>query len=898
MKRIDIVEKRLAELSGEHGISAGDLADDLGLSRANVSSDLNILCKNGKAKKYGSKPVFYKITENMIKQSAELMLDAFIRSNRSLFHCVEEAKAAVLYPPHGMHMLFFGETGVGKSMFAELIYKYAHEKGCLSENAPFIDFNCADYADNPQLLLSQLMGTKKGAFTGADADRPGLIEKADGGVLFLDEVHRLPPQGQEMLFTFMDKGIYRRLGETEAQRNATVLIICATTENPQSNLLKTFVRRIPMIIKIPNLAGRSTDERLNLISTFFTSESARLGKPISVTVNSVRSLLSYPCPNNIGQLKNDIQILCARAYSDYVSGKKSDICIVSLDLPDYIRKGLFSETSHRDIWKRFIGMNKRFCVFDSKSKTPLFTSDDSSRNIYDMIDERLRELKSVNADEKQIEKELNSDIEIYFKKYMIHESGAQNFSNLKNLVGMDIIYTADEILSLASRELVRDFKDDVRYGLAIHIYNSINRIKCGRKIVNPQLNNVRKKYPKEFSTAIKSLKIINDKFEVDMPIDEAGFLTVFFNIDCFGNNTKVQVIVIAHGTSTATSMAETANRLLSIENAAIGINASLDESPQAVYKHLKDYLLCHPAKSGLLLLVDMGSLMNFAPNIQKELGINTKAVPLVSTLHVIEAARKSSLGYSLDYIYNQTLNINDITMETVPSLPVKEHLAKMFIISICTTGEGSAALIKNMLDSQLNYHGSMCETIALKLTDIKSMEERLNTISKIGRIICIISSFSVDFSATHFSLSDIIEGNAITEIQKTVDRECTLENIGNTFSTMLKNVDGRKLLNAVRKTVENIEAKSVLTLTLDVKIGLFCHMGCMVDRLISKNEINKFPDKRNYMANNPDILNTVRKSCVLLEKSFNILIPDDEICYISTFFTYDNCVHNDKKIIG
>ena len=894
MKRIDIVRKRLSELTGEHGISAGELAADLGLSRANVSSDLNILCKSGKAKKYGSKPVFYKITESTLKQSAELMLDTFVHNNRSLFHCVEEAKAAVLYPPHGMHMLFFGETGVGKSMFAELIYKYAHEKGCISENAPFIDFNCADYADNPQLLLSQLMGTKKGAYTGADADRPGLIEKADGGILFLDEVHRLPPQGQEMLFTFMDKGIYRRLGETEAQRSATVLIICATTENPQSNLLKTFVRRIPMIIEIPNLSERSTDERLNLISTFFTSESARLGKPISASVNSVRSLLSYPCPNNIGQLKNDIQILCARAYSDYVSGKKNDICIVSLDLPDYIRQGLFSETSHRDIWKRFIGINKRFCVFNSKSKTPLFTSDDSSGNIYDMIDERIRELKSVNADKTQIEKELNNDIEIYFQKYMIHESSTQNFSNLKNLVGMDIIYTSDEIMSLASNELTRIFKDDVRYGLSIHIYNSINRIRCGRKIVNPQLNNVRKKYPKEFSVALKSLKIINEKFKVEMPIDEAGFLTVFFNIDCLGNNTKVEVIVIAHGTSTATSMAETANRLLGINGAAVGINASLDESPQTVYKHLKDYLIGHPAKSGLLLLIDMGSLMNFAPKIQKELGINAKAIPLVSTLHVIEAARKSSLGYSLDYIYDQTLNINDITLEAIPSVPAKEHLAKMFIISICTTGEGSAALIKNILDSQLNYHGSMCETIALKLTDIVSIEERLNTISKIGRIICIISSFSVNFPATHFSLSEVIEGNAIEKIQKIVDGECTLESIGNTFVTMLKNVDGEKLLSAVRGTVNSIEEKSALRLTLDVKIGLFCHIGCMVDRLLSKKPINKFPNMVNYITHNQDILNTVKQSCVLLEKNFGIVIPDDEICYISTFFTYENCVHENK----
>ena len=269
-------------------------------------------------------------------------------------------------------------------------------------------------------------------------------------------------------------------------------------------------------------------------------------------------------------------------------------------------------------------------------------------------------------------------------------------------------------------------------------------------------------------------------------------LPFFFSMDFIGGNTKVQVIVIAHGTSTATSMAETANRLLGIGSAAYGIDASLDESPQSVFKRLKGHLERRPAKAGLLLLIDMGSLMNFAPAVQKELGINTKAIPLVSTLHVIEAARKASLGYSLEYIYNQTLSIRDITAEEFHSTPSKSRLARMFIISICTTGEGSAALIKNILDSQLNYHGSMCETIALKLTDIESINERLNTISKIGRIICIISSFNVDFPAAHYSLSEIIEGGSLTQIQKTVDSECTLESSGNTFSTMLKNADGEK----------------------------------------------------------------------------------------------------------
>lgn len=90
-----------------------------------------------------------------------------------------------------------------------MMHKFAMEAARLTETAPFVVFNCADYANNPQLF-----GVKKGAYTGA-VEQKGLIEKANGGILFLDEVHRLTPEGQEMLFTFIDGGMYRRLGESE-----------------------------------------------------------------------------------------------------------------------------------------------------------------------------------------------------------------------------------------------------------------------------------------------------------------------------------------------------------------------------------------------------------------------------------------------------------------------------------------------------------------------------------------------------------------------------------------------------------------------------------------------------------------------------------------------------------
>ncbi|KFN90945.1 NtrC family transcriptional regulator [Tetragenococcus muriaticus PMC-11-5] len=120
----------------------------------------------------------------------------------------------MLYPPKGLHTIIFGQTGTGKSMFAECMYQFAIQIKSIAKSAPFISFNCADYAQNPQLLFGHIFGVKKGAYTGADSDSTGLLAKADGGILFLDEIHRLPPEGQEMLFSFIDKGVYRPLGES------------------------------------------------------------------------------------------------------------------------------------------------------------------------------------------------------------------------------------------------------------------------------------------------------------------------------------------------------------------------------------------------------------------------------------------------------------------------------------------------------------------------------------------------------------------------------------------------------------------------------------------------------------------------------------------------------------
>lgn len=108
----------------------------------------------------------------------------------------------------------------------------------------------------------------KGAFTGAQSDRPGAFEAADGGMLFLDEVHRLSAEGQEKLFTWLDRGEIYRVGDTAQGHPVSVRLVFATTEEIHSTFLTTFLRRIPIQVNLPDLQHRSRQEKEALILLF------------------------------------------------------------------------------------------------------------------------------------------------------------------------------------------------------------------------------------------------------------------------------------------------------------------------------------------------------------------------------------------------------------------------------------------------------------------------------------------------------------------------------------------------------------------------------------------------------------------------------------------------------
>ncbi|MCB2293598.1 sigma 54-interacting transcriptional regulator [Clostridium algoriphilum] len=881
MNRKETIYTYLLEQPEEVGVDAQSVSAILNISRANVSHELNNLCKEGKVYKSSGRPVLFFIAKDQNTIVKKSKLDELVKNNISLKTAVEQVKAAILYPPNGMNCLILGDTGVGKSMFASLMYEYAKEMKVKKEGSPFIAFNCADYSNNPQLLTSQLFGVKKGTYTGAETDKVGLIEKANGGILFLDEIHRLPPEGQESLFTFLDTGLFRRMGEFES-RKSDALIISATTENPNSALLKTFTRRIPMLITIPTLKNRTLEERFFIIKSFFKQESIRLNRDIHVSLNTIRAFLSYDCPNNIGQLKSDVQLVCAKAYSEFLTNIKYDVRINSSSLPNYIKVGLYKEKEHRIMWNKLVSEDIEYFKFSSSVDFTSYECNQENNSIYEIIEQKLEELKAKGVSEINIENMLEKDITKYFQKYIIGISEDINKKNLLNILGKDILDCVDKVTYTIVNELKTTLNNNTYTALALHIDTLIKRIGTNKTIVNPQLIKLKLLYPTEFKVALKAKKIIEDFVHHEIPEDEAGYLTIFLVPEDQYNHKfleKVKIILIAHGESTATSMSDVANKLLG-ESYVIGINAPIEISPLRVLDNLRKIVKENFSTSGFLLLVDMGSLTTFGEIIEKELNVPVKVISLVSTLHVLVAARKALLGLSLDDIYKEVLSVNSY-MELNRNIKEPENdKKKIAIITACLTGEGGSVAIKSFIINNLKLDKNIFEVIPLNCLDMKYFKQQLKKIQEEKEILFIVTSFPVELNIRQYSMFDVISMKVVKELQETIDTKTTLLKMRLILKENIDNLDGNVLYADLTQLFNTIATNLSIELTDENLIGLILHLAFTISRLKKGETPIEYPYKEKMMNKHKQIYEAIKEQIVILCNKYSIDIRDDEICYI------------------
>jgi two-component system response regulator AtoC len=213
-------------------------------------------------------------------------------------------------------VLLHGETGVGKEVIAELVHR-----GSARAARPFLKLNCAALSE--ALLESELFGHEKGAFTGAVAAKPGLLEVAEGGTVFLDEIGELQLATQAKLLRVLDECKLLRVGGL-APRPIDVRVISATNRDLDAEVARGGFRRDllyrlnAMSIIIPPLRERPA-EILPLARRFAHTFAARLGRPAPrLTERAIAALRAYAWPGNVRELRNVIERALVVSATDVI----------------------------------------------------------------------------------------------------------------------------------------------------------------------------------------------------------------------------------------------------------------------------------------------------------------------------------------------------------------------------------------------------------------------------------------------------------------------------------------------------------------------------------------------------------------------------------------------------
>jgi transcriptional regulator with PAS, ATPase and Fis domain len=210
--------------------------------------------------------------------------------------------------PSDSTVLIQGENGTGKELVARAIHQRSNRSG-----HRFVVTNCSAFNDN--LLDSELFGHKRGAFTGAVADKVGLFETADLGTFFLDEIGDMSPTLQVKVLRVLQEGTFNRVGDTETQK-VDVRIIAATNRDLSAMVAAGEFRedlyyRINVInVGLPALRDRRGD--VPLLVDAFLDKQAR-GRPKKLAPECLQRMLEYPWPGNVRELENEIERLVVLA---------------------------------------------------------------------------------------------------------------------------------------------------------------------------------------------------------------------------------------------------------------------------------------------------------------------------------------------------------------------------------------------------------------------------------------------------------------------------------------------------------------------------------------------------------------------------------------------------------
>ena len=858
IKILEYIKEKTNE-NNEISYTAQEIGDIFDISRANVSTALNNLCEEGELQKTSGRPVRYFI--NKQEEHEEDCFKDFIGANGSLKNAIKLAKACIMYPDNDLRALISGERGTEGVCFAKKMYEFAISKKLIEKETPFIEINLSNY-ETSESVYNAFIDIK---------EKYGKTLRKFGVFIVIDHYETINDE--------KNKGLLRA-SELDKKDAKAITIFSQELSSNNKDMRKDFAFHI----NLPSLEERGFEERLEYIELFFKNESEKVHKEIVINSELLRCFLLYKCEGNIQQLKDDIRIGCANAFVRNV-GKDSDTLTVYLsDCNPNVRKGFLQYKNYKDVIEKLIPENYTYSFAGEYGSKKQETSRIKKQSVYDVIDEKIKELKSRNIPDEDIMTIVSADIESDISKHMSSTDIEYDRIALEKIIDSKIIEIVDDSIKEASSLFSRIYPASIFQALCFQIQGLIKQENIKKRISNEKITEVVEKHPEEYAFAARLTTKLNKTFNIPINIDDTVLLTIYYidNQTQIRNYSKPSVLLIMHG-KVASAIEETLQGLYKTDN-IYSYDLLLDQSMDEAYEKIKSLCL-KIGDNGILVLYDMGSLKKIMEMIAIETGIQIRLVELPMTLLALDAIIKLNSEESLDDVHKSILNNGFGSFAKLKDEYERlDNTNKKVIVTLCASGSGSAIQMKQYIEKHMNL--SNIQVVALAASDKKVMLDNINNYRKNGEILCVVGTYDPGL----YDIPFISVGKLFNTPVDKLDLLLTVEPIHDEelidykalyeyLDKQLEYVNIYKIKNTIHKTIKKMMKKTRI-LGADEEMGLFLHLACLINRIKSGSELPINIHRDALLSKNKRTYNDIKDIIVDLEEDAEVTIGDDELATI------------------
>jgi len=836
------------------------ISEELHLSRSLVSLYLNELYNQKDLIKITTRPVYY-FDKNILEYKYEkkfafeyLSINSFLEEIEVSFNndpykklvgysgtlsvAIDQLKTAMLYP-FGLPVLLVGESGTGKEALADLSAEFCKKRIFFNKDTCFFVFN--------ETNINELNN----------------IDKGFRGVVLIENIHELSQQQEILLHEYI----------REQNNNENIRVLFTTLPEEQGNIPANITIQIPIVITVPTWKDRYKSEKLKIIYDFFKKEELIFNKQISISEKVINHLVDTNFSNNIDDINRRITSISASAYSENLN--KNELIIYPYhDLYNMVQDSSFNLNNEavfslEDIYLKTNG--KILSIWENIIK-----------NLLDDINE-----EKGQKNEQYYDKYLNEYIDflIFEETYTDEqlkklEQGIQNllhkFANQYYLnYPINFAYILARILLIQNQyhSFFKEWEEQ-----------NIKEL----EVIKKYYSNIHTKATDYTDNLIKNLKA---NFKSDWFFINKLFL--YFSLIEHNDSIKelkTKAVILCHGYSTASSIADTVNKMLKLKIFE-AIDVPIDQSIDKVSQKLNDFLIQNDNYENHLFLVDMGSLEQIAKDLKTTATVGI--INHVSTPMALNIGDQISKGLSPKKILSE-YDKNNIIKFYFNETRKKDKA----IIFSSDMNPKIAQKLGNLLKESLP-HGiplkivSYSETVQKEDYNFKQFLEQYEVVLLVRP-----TTLKLDY-VPNVAIEDIINFTENDWIFNIFKRYLNDEEMKEFRETLLINfsmdslmnklliLNPHQLLKQVSHSIKNLQFLLKKQLSNRTIIGLNAHICFLIEKLVTKGQATSYPNVDNFEKENEEFIDYIEESFKNLMKTYNVKLPISEIAYIYEYIKND-----------